>query len=85
MTAGPTGSWTSEAIAVTPGKAYGITVDTAGGRVAIEQLSALGLVLGTLADAQSFTAAVDTAQIRVKLLGGLSGISTFDNVRLWEE
>jgi hypothetical protein len=83
--ASPGGSWTSDAVDVTPGIAYGITADATGGTVAIEQLSALGAVLSTVTGTTSFTAGAGVTQVRVKLLGGLAGVATFDNVRLFEE
>jgi hypothetical protein len=83
--AGPGGSWTSDAIAVTPGAAYGLAVDvTGGGSVQIEQLSALGEVVATLIGVTSLTALADVTQVRVKLVGGLVGTTTFDNARMWD-
>ena len=84
--AGPGGSWTSDAITVEAGKTYGLAVDaTGGGSVRIQQLSALGAVLASLSDVTSFTAAAGVTQVRVTLAGGLTGTATFDNVRMWEE
>ena len=85
VSAGPAGTWTSEPVAVAPGKSYGLTVDTTGGTIVVEQLSAVGAVLATTQGLNAFTAGANVAQVRVKLVGGLSGTSTFDNVRLWEE
>ncbi|MEA2663011.1 MAG: hypothetical protein QOH08_2583, partial [Chloroflexota bacterium] len=85
VSAGPAGTWTSDPVAVTPGTSYGLTVDTTGGTIVVEQLSALGTVLATTQLLGSFTTGANVAQVRVKLVGGLSGTSTFDNVRLWEE
>jgi hypothetical protein len=85
VTAGPGGSWTSDAIAVAVGKAYGITVDTTGGTVSVVQLNSAGTVLATLSGITSFIAGAGVTQVRVKLAGGLTGIATFDNVRLWED
>ena len=85
VSADATGSWTSDPIDVVAGRAYVVLVDTAGGTVAVQQLSAAGLVLGTLSQVTSFTAAEDVAQVRVVLTGGLIGSSTFDDVLLWEE
>ena len=86
VTADATGTWTSDAIAVTAGRTYGIAVDVlGGGSVAIQQVSALGAVLGTLSGVTQFTAGADVAQVRIVLKGGLTGIATFDNVRMWEE
>jgi hypothetical protein len=85
--ASPGGSWTSDPVTVTPGAAYGLTVDTTGGgAVSVEQLSSLGLVLSTLNNLTgSFTVGAGVTQIRVKLAGGLTGIATFDNVRMWDQ
>ncbi|HET7700189.1 MAG TPA: CARDB domain-containing protein [Candidatus Limnocylindria bacterium] len=86
VTAGAAGSWTSDAITVEAGKAYGLTVDmTGGGSLRVEQLSTLGAVLSTLSDVTTFTAGANVTQVRVVLLGGLTGTATFDNVRMWEE
>jgi hypothetical protein len=85
VSAGPAGTWTSDPIAVTAGRDYGLTVDTAGGTIVVEQLSALGTVLVAFEGLQTFTAGTSVTQVRLKLVGGLTGTSTFDNVRLWEE
>jgi len=86
VNARPGGTWTSDPIDVTAGKAYGVTVDASGGgSLSIVQLSAVGGVLSTLTGVTSFTAAAGVTQIRVKLAGGVSGLATFDNVRLWED
>jgi len=84
--AGPGGSWTSDAIAVTSGAKYGLAVDVAGGgTIQIEQLSAVGSVLATLSSVSSFTALADATQVRLRLVGGLIGTATFDNARMWDE
>jgi hypothetical protein len=88
VSTGPSGTWTSDPVTVTPGTAYGLTVQTAGGRIVVEQLSAVGTLLVTTTLTQAvggFTAGAGVAQVRVKLAGGLSGTSTFDDVRLWVE
>jgi hypothetical protein len=85
VSASPGGSWTSDPVAVTPGTAYGITADASGGTVAVEQLSSLGAVLSTVSGVSTFTAAAGVTQVRVKLLAGLTGIASFDNVRLFEQ
>jgi hypothetical protein len=83
--AGPGGSWTSDAIGVTSGAKYGLAVDvTGGGSVQIEQLSAVGSVIATVSNVTSFTALADVTQVRVKLVGGLTGITSFDNARVWD-
>jgi hypothetical protein len=56
-----------------------------GGSVTVEQLSAAGTVLATLRGVSTFTAAAKVTQVRVRLAGGVTGVATFDNVRLWEE
>jgi hypothetical protein len=85
VTAGPGGSWTSDAIAVTSGATYGLGVDVAGsGSVQIEELSALGKVLATLSSVTSFNALADVTAVRVRLVGGLVGTTTFDNARMWD-
>nr|MDQ4041808.1 hypothetical protein [Actinomycetota bacterium] len=97
VTAGPTGGWASEPVAVEAGRSYGMSVDVAGagGTLVVEQLSAGGLVLASLSEAlrqttgsyltatTSFAAADGVAAVRIRLVGGL-GAATFDNVRLWE-
>ncbi len=86
VTAGPGGVWTSDPIAVTPGKSYGASVVAGGGGVlSLEQLSATGLVLGTVQNATNVQIAADVTAVRIKLVGGLIGTATFDDVRLWEE
>lgn len=86
VTADATGTWTSDAIAVTAGRTYGIAVDIAGGgSFAVQQVSALGTVLTTLGGVAQFTVGAGVAQVRIVLRGGLSGIATFDDVRMWEE
>jgi CARDB protein/zinc carboxypeptidase len=78
-------SWTSTAIDVTAGKSYGVDAVNSGGTVSIEQLSAAGAVLSTLSNVTTFQALTGVTQVRVKLLGGATGIATFDDVRLWED
>jgi len=85
VTAGPGGSWTSAAIDVDAGKSYGMDALSQGGTVGIEQLSAAGTVLSTLSGVTTFQALAGATQVRVTLLGGLTGVATFDDVRLWED
>lgn len=100
VSAGPGGSWTSTPIEVEAGKSYGVSVDIAGtsGSLVVEQLSATGQVLGTATQLLSivnngvFQSLEDTlviaegvTHVRIKLMGGLTGVSQFDNVLLWEE
>jgi CARDB len=100
VTADPLGAWTSDAIAVTPGHTYGVAVDAtgAGGSIVVQQLSALGTVvtsvtvpllatpMGVFKTATGSLTVVDgVTQVRVKLLGAVTGSAGFDNVRLWEE
>ncbi len=95
----PSGTWTSDAIAVTPGETYGVSVDVrGGGTLVVEQLSATGELLGTattllsVVDDGLFQTVADTMTIgdgvesvRIRLSGSLLGPSGFDDVRLWEE
>lgn len=53
--------------------------------LSIEQLSAAGLVLGTIQNATSVQVAADVTAVRIKLAGGLTGTATSDDVWLWEE
>ena len=86
VTADLTGSWTSEGIEVVVGRAYGVAADVSGGgSLSVEQISSAGLVLGKLARVTTFVADASVAKVRVVLTGGLTGIATFDRVRLWEE
>jgi hypothetical protein len=81
VTAGVGGVWTSDPIAVTPGKTYGASVVARGGGVlSLEQLSATGLVLSTVQNATSVQIAGDVTAVRIKLAGGLVGTATFDDV-----
>jgi hypothetical protein len=86
VTAGLTGVWLSDEIAVEAGKTYGLAVDVggAGGSVSLQQLSATGAVLSTLAG-DLITIADGVTHVRVQLSGGLGGVATFDDVRLWQE
>jgi hypothetical protein len=86
VTAGLSGMWLSDAIAVSAGKTYGLAVDGFGGSVSLQQLSSTGKVLSTVTvlTGQAVTIAKGVTQVRVRLAGGL-GLATFDNVRLWEE
>jgi M6 family metalloprotease-like protein len=98
--AGGTGSWTSDPIAVEAGRTYSTSVDVsgAGGTFVIEQMSATGAVLGTLAQVlsvaddglyhtvtQSISVAGGVTQVRIRLAGSLLGVTRFDNVGMWEE
>ncbi|MBD0349329.1 MAG: hypothetical protein ICV59_09265 [Thermoleophilia bacterium] len=98
VTAGTTGAWTSEPIAVEAGKTYGISVDAAGagGKLVVQQLSAAGVVLASVAEplsaasgfanvASTLAPAAGVSAVRIQLAGGLVGTTSFDNVRLWEE
>jgi hypothetical protein len=86
VTAGLSGMWLSDAIAVSAGKTYGLAVDGFGGSVSLQQFSSTGKVLSTVTvlTGQTVTIAKGVTQVRVRLAGGL-GLATFDNVRLWEE
>jgi hypothetical protein len=83
--AGPGGTWTSDPISVVPGARYGFDAVISGpGKAVVQQLSATGLVIG-IAPPGLLTAALGTTQVRVVLTGGLTGTTTFDDIRLWEE
>ncbi len=83
--AGPGGKWTSDPIAIVPGVRYGFDALISGsGKAVLQQLSATGLVLAT-APPGLLTAVLGATQVRVVLTGGLTGTTTFDDIRLWEE
>jgi hypothetical protein len=83
--AGPGGKWTSDPIEIVPGVRYGFDALISGpGRAVLQQLSATGLVLAT-APPGLLTAVLGATQVRVVLTGGLTGTTTFDDIRLWEE
>jgi hypothetical protein len=97
VSVGLLGSWTSEALPVDAGAAYGVSAAVAGtGTLVVEQLSSTGQVLATTSLAANGLAGVfetttgslatvgGAAAVRVVLLGGLAG-GTFDDVRIWEE
>ena len=78
-------TWTSELIPVTPGARYGFDVALTGsGSALVQQLSAAGAVLAT-APPGLFTTVLGAAQVRVVLSGGFTGLTVFDDVRLWED
>jgi hypothetical protein len=82
---GPGGTWTSDPIAVVPGARYGFDALISGsGKAVLEQLSATGIVLAA-APPGLLTALLGATQVRVVLAGGLTGTTTFDDIRLWEE
>jgi hypothetical protein len=97
--AGPGGTWTSDPIAVTPGTSYAVAVDVggSGGTLLVQQLSATGLSLGSSAIALpaatgplatatgALTALPGVAQVRLTLVGGPGGATTFDDVWLSEQ
>jgi hypothetical protein len=99
VTAGPGGTWTSDPIAVEAGKTYNLAVASSGavGTVAVQQLSAAGAVLGTvtiptLATGGAFatvttavTGLTGASSVRIVLHGGLTGTTSFDDVRLFDE
>jgi hypothetical protein len=95
VSTGPGGSWTSEPVAIEPGKAYEASVVSAGAAATllVQQLGADGAVLASTATtlvptptfavgALRLTALAGAAQVRVVLLGGLAGKTTFDEARL---
>jgi subtilisin family serine protease len=89
--AGPTGSWTSDPIDVVAGGSYDFVAQATGstGLVVVEQLSAAGVVLGSVslpalgALESVVSVAPGAAQVRIVLRGGPSG-TTFDDVGLFE-
>ena len=88
MGAGAGGTWTSAAIPVTAGMKLGFGIEQAGnGLASIQQLGATGVVLSTtrLVAGETITVASGATSVRVRLIGGLAGTTTFDDVRLWEE
>jgi hypothetical protein len=42
-------------------------------------------VLSALGNVTTFQALAGVTQVRVRLLGGLTGVATFDDIRLWED
>jgi hypothetical protein len=91
----PGGSWSSEPVPVMPGATYLASVQVAGsgGTLVIQQLAPDGTVLAVASQVlpvaalfQSVglpvTALAGAAHLRVVLLGGLTGKTTFDNVQL---
>jgi hypothetical protein len=85
VTAGADAVWTSTPIDVTAGKAYGVDWVGQGGTVSIQQLSATGTVLSTLGNVTTFQALAGVTQVRVRLVGSLTGTATFDDIRVWED
>jgi uncharacterized protein len=88
------GTWTSDAVMVTPGAAHEVSVRAsgAGGTLIVEQLAPGGTVTSSslpLAAGLGFTPAEffvtplpTTVQLRVVLVGGLAGTTTFDDVEV---
>ena len=83
--AGPGGTWTSAPIAITPGTRYGFDLTLTGsGSALVQLLSPAGVVLAS-APPGLLTTVFGATQVRVVLAGGLTGLTTFDDVRLWED
>jgi hypothetical protein len=93
--AAPGGSWTSDPVAVEAGRGYEASVLAfgAGGTLVVQQLGADGRVLASTAQPLlpmmalvltklPVTALEGATKVRVVLLGGLAGTTTFDDVRL---
>jgi uncharacterized protein len=92
----PGGTWASEPVTVTPGAAYQVSVATwgAGGTLVVQQIAADGTVKTSplpLAPGHVFaqsqlplTTLPSTVQLRVVLIGGLAGTTTFDDVQVVE-
>jgi len=94
----PGGSWSSEPVPVTPGAGYQVSVQAsgAGGTLLVQQLAADGTVLAAATQSLlptalfqpvglSLTTVAGAAQVRVVLLGGLTGTTSFDEVQLVEQ
>ncbi|MGH3129513.1 MAG: CARDB domain-containing protein [Gaiellaceae bacterium] len=96
----PGGSWTSEPIPVDPGRTYSVAVDVsgAGGTLLVEQLSATGTVLSSVSEvlvgaggtafgtvSRTLAVADGVSAVRVKLSGGLTGATRFDDVWFYEQ
>jgi hypothetical protein len=92
----PGGSWTSAAVPIEAGRSYDASVVAAGagGTLVVQQLSADGSVLSSVAQpylpagrftptSLQLTALAAASQARIVLLGGLSGKTTFDDVGLF--
>jgi hypothetical protein len=93
--AGPGGSWTSDPVAVDPGAGYQASATASGaqGTMLVQQLDGTGRVVASttqalaplsLATVSSVTAVPNAAAVRIVLLGGLTGTTTFDDVALVE-
>ena len=68
-----------------PGTRYGFDLTLTGtGTALVQQLSPTGVVLSS-APPGLLTTVLGATQVRVVLAGGLAGLTTFDDVRLWEE
>src|SRR5206468_12301285 len=91
--AGPGGSWTSDPVAVDPGASYQASVTASGaqGTMLVQQLDGPGRVVASTTQALvplsvatlssvGVTAVPSAAAVRVVLLGGLTGTTTFDDV-----
>jgi archaellum component FlaF (FlaF/FlaG flagellin family) len=100
VSAGPGGTWTSDAIDVEPGAGYELSAAVAGaaGGIQLAELSATGQVLRTLdvplgavpggvfgIVTQAVSVGADTSAVRVRLSGPLLGTARFDAVTLREQ
>ncbi len=86
VSAGPGGAWTSDPITIEPLRTYGFSVSTLGsGTAVVEQLSALGAVISAAPAVGLVTPVSGATSVRIRLQGGLTGVTTFDDVWLWEE
>jgi hypothetical protein len=87
--AGPGGVWTSAPIEVTAGTKLGFALTTSGatGTATLEQLGATGTVLSAvpLVVGTAISVPDGVTAVRVRLAGGLTGTTHFDDVALWEE
>jgi subtilisin family serine protease len=90
VTAGATGSWTSEPIDVVAGSSYDVVASTGGGAglVVVQQLSAAGAVASSLSlpalglVEQTLAVPDGVARVRIVLRGGIAG-TTFHDVSLF--
>jgi hypothetical protein len=96
VSTGPGGSWTSDPVPVEEGSSYeaSVAASGAGATLLVQQLAADGTVLAATAQpllptslftltSLHLSAIAGAAQVRVVLIGGLTGKTTFDEVGLF--
>jgi hypothetical protein len=82
--AGPGGTWTSDAIPVEAGRSYALSLDVTGaGTAVVQQLSSTGAVLASSPLTAALAPLAGTTQVRIVLTGALGG-ARFDNVWMAE-